>query len=440
MYLPDSALYCIRKLESAGFSAYVVGGCVRDALLGLTPQDYDLCTDARPEDTCLVFADHTLVRSGQKHGTIGVVVDSQVYEITTFRTEGTYTDSRHPDRVDFVSSVTQDLARRDFTVNAMAYNPATGLEDPWDGREDLKNRVLRTVGEPQTRFREDALRILRGVRFAVRYNLQPEQNTYQAMLQMAPSMDNLARERVFDELCKLLPIVKARDLLTFAPIVIQAVPALAPTLGFLQHNRHHAYDVFTHTAHVVENCPSDLSLRWAALLHDTGKPQTLTIDEDGQGHFLGHAQISAQLAEETLRQLKAPTALRQQVVLLIEQHMTRLLPDKKILRRWLGRLGEETLRNLLALQQADMGSKGTGIPKEAEQFPALDALLGEITAEEACLSIKDLAVNGNDLMEAGFAPGPELGKKLQWLLEQVLDERLPNKKQALLQACKEEQL
>ena len=417
-----------------------MGGCVRDALLGLIPHDYDLCTNAKPEDTCRVFAGHTLVRSGEKHGTIGVVVDALVYEITTFRTEGSYSDSRHPDRVDFVSSVAQDLARRDFTVNAMAYNPATGLEDPWGGSEDLKNRVLRTVGDPETRFREDALRILRGVRFAVRYNLQPEPATYQAMLRLAPAMDHLARERIFDELCKLLPIIRAQDMTAFAPILTQAVPPLAPTLGFLQHNRHHAYDVFTHTAHVVESCPGSLPLRWAALLHDIGKPQTFTLDEAGQGHFLGHAQVSAQLADQALRQLKAPTALREQVVLLIEKHMTKLPPDKKVLRRWLGRLGEDAVGDLLTLQQADMGSKGTGIPREAEQFPILEALIGEILEENACLTVKDLAVNGNDLLASGFAPGPELGRKLQWLLEQVQDERLPNEKQALLQACKEETL
>ena len=435
MFLPQSVQYCITTLNQAGFEAYCVGGCVRDSLLGLTPHDYDLCTNALPEQICQVFAAHNLVRAGEKHGTIGVILEHQVYEITTFRTEGGYQDSRHPDWVKFVPNVEEDLARRDFTVNAMAYSPDRGYIDPWGGQQDLKNGILRAVGEPSLRFTEDALRILRGVRFAVRFHLKVESATMQAMEQLSPSLNKIARERVFEELCKLLPLITAEELLTFAPILQQVLPEISPSIGFQQHSPHHVYDVFTHTAHVVEAAPQDLALRWAALLHDTGKPQAFYRDETGRGHFPSHAKYSAGFAEEALSRLRAPTALRERVVLLIAQHMTQLLPDKRLLRRRLAQHGEETVRQMLALQKADFSSKGTGKPEEEAIFPQIEACLAEILAENACLQLKDLAVSGKDLLALGFCADPRLGKCLQYLLDQVLDEALPNERSALLQAA-----
>ncbi len=435
MYLPACVLQCIHTLEAAGFEAYAVGGCVRDSLLGLTPNDYDLCTNATPAQTAALFAGHTLVRSGEKHGTIGVVLDGAVYEITTFRKEGGYQDSRHPDWVEFVPDIREDLARRDFTVNAMAYHPKTGYIDPFGGQQDLQNRILRAVGHAPTRFQEDALRILRGVRFAVRFGLTPEQKTMDAMLSQAPLMDQLAKERIFQELCGLLPLVSARELVTFAPILAQVLPVLAPCVGFQQHSRHHKYDVFTHTAYVVEATPPALPLRWAALLHDTGKPVTFSLDENGSGHFLGHAKVSAQIADETLLQLKAPTALREQVVFLIGNHMTKLEPDRKLLRRRLGKWGVDMTRMLLQLQQADMGGKGVLNPLDMEQFALIHKEIDRVLAEEACFSVKDLAINGNHLLEMGFAPGKEIGACLQYLLEQVQQELIPNEQSALLQAA-----
>ena len=432
MFLPEHVLTCMQALSDAGHQVYAVGGCVRDAMLGITPHDYDLCTSATTEQMHDIFANYRLVTSGEKHGTVGVVTAHQVVEITTFRTEGGYTDNRHPGWVKFVSRVEEDLARRDFTVNAMAYNPQEGYIDPFGGQADLQNHILRAVGDPATRFSEDALRILRGVRFAVRFGLTPDKVTKQAMLDLAPRMDSLARERVFDELCKLLPLVTADDLLHFAPIVTQVIPELAPCVSFEQHTHHHIYDVFTHTAHVVEAAPATQALRWAALLHDIGKPPCFTIDEKGQGHFLGHAKVSAQMANEVLLRLKAPTALREQVVFLITQHMTPLEPDKKLLRRRLGQYGEDGVRALLALQRADFGSKGTGTCAEEAIFDEIAALLDELLAEQACFGIKDLAVNGSDLLALGFAPGPQLGTCLSRLLGLVQDEMIPNEKDALL--------
>ena len=434
MKLPAPALRCIRMLEEAGFPAYAVGGCVRDSLLGSTPHDYDLCTAAIPSQIAAVFSDFSLVRSGEKHGTIGVVMDGSLYEITTFRTEGSYEDSRHPGWVQFVPSLEEDLKRRDFTVNAMAYHPDRGYIDPWGGQADLQNKILRAVGDPATRFTEDALRILRGVRFAVRYGLTPESITMQAMIQLAPRLELLARERVFEELCKLLPLINAQELIRYAPILTQAIPELGRTVGFQQRNPHHIYDVYGHTARVVEAVPPVLPLRLAALLHDIGKPDTFSLDDRGIGHFLGHAAKGAEMADRILRALRSPTALREQVVFLVEQHMTPLPADKKILRRRLGKYGEENIQLLLSLQQADLGNKGTA--EDPAHFGEVRRLLDEISREEACLGIRDLAVDGKDLLALGFTPGPALGEVLSALLEQVQDELLPNEKDALLAFAK----
>ena len=434
MNLPEYVRACVDRLEAAGFPTYAVGGCVRDALLGLTPHDYDLCTAALPEQTQAVFENERLVLAGLKHGTVGVITGGGVVEITTFRTEGDYSDARHPGWVRFVPNIEDDLARRDFTVNAMAWSPNRGLADPFGGREDLKNGVLRCVGDPEQRFREDALRILRGARFAARFRLRVEPATAKAMEALAPLLEKLARERVFEELCKLLLWATAEDLLEFAPVLAAAVPELAPEMGFDQHSPYHAYDIFTHTAHVTGNVPRDLTLRWAALLHDVGKVPCFTQDAGGRGHFKGHAGVGADMADAILRRLKAPTALREDVVTLIGQHMTKLEPDRKFLRRRLSRMGPELLDKLLLLQEADMGSKGTGKREEMEQFAQIRGVLDEIYAENACLGLKDLAVNGNDLMALGYS-GKAIGACLNHLLDQVLEERLPNEKEALLQAA-----
>ena len=438
MYLPENIQNCINLLENAGFAAYAVGGCVRDACLGLTPHDYDLCTSALPQETEAVFRAYRLVLAGEKHGTVTVITEDGPVEITTFRTEGGYRDNRHPDWVEFLPEIEGDLARRDFTVNAMAYSPKRGFADPFGGRADLENHILRAVGDPVSRFQEDSLRILRGARFAARFGLTPEENTLNAMSSQAGLMEHLARERVFDELCKLLLAAKAEDITRFAPLLAAVIPELAPMIGFDQHSPHHAYDLITHTAHVVEGVPPTLPLRWAALLHDTGKVTTFTRDATGRGHFYGHAKESAAIAGGILLRLKAPTALREEVVTLIGRHMTRLQPERKWLRRQVSKFGFPMVEAMLSLQEADMGSKGTGEDDGSAVFSAVRGLLAELKAEDACLSLKDLAVNGNDLMALGYR-GRKIGTCLDALLEQVVDERLPNEKKALLAFAAENQ-
>ena len=439
MQIPEYVRSCLDRLEGAGFAAYIVGGCVRDALLGLTPNDYDLCTNALPDQTEALFSDHRLVLAGKKHGTIGIVTEGGVVEITTFRTEGNYTDNRHPEWVRFVPNIEADLARRDFTVNAMAYSPFRGFSDPFGGREDLKNHILRAVGDPAQRFQEDSLRILRGARFAAKYRLTPEEKTLEAMVNLRHLMENLARERVFEELCKLLLSATAEDLVRFAPLIAQVIPELESQIGFDQRNIHHAYDLFTHTAHVTALTPPELPLRWAGLLHDVGKVPSFFIDKEGHGHFYGHAKLSAPLADTILRRLKAPTTLREEVVRLCELHMTLIQPEKRIVRRWLGKLGPDFMEKLLTFQEADIQGKGIIEGNELDQFPALRGLISEIQADNACFSLKDLAVNGRDLMALGYA-GKEIGTCLNRLLEQVMEEKLPNEKEALLNWAKEERL
>ena len=436
MELPEYVRDCLNTLEAAGFRGWAVGGCVRDACLGRVPHDFDLCTDALPEQIRDIFSDRELVLAGMKHGTVSVVTRNGLVEITTLRAEGGYRDGRHPDWVKFVPELREDLLRRDFTMNAMAWSPREGLQDPFHGREDLQKGILRAVGDPYLRFREDALRILRGVRFAVRFHLTVEEETFRAMVELAPLMDGLSRERVFAELCALLPGVTGPDLLRYAPIITQVIPELKPTVGFDQHCPHHAYDLYTHIACVTGAVSGDLTLRWAALLHDVGKISTFTLDETGRGHFLGHAHAGAEMADGILRRLKAPTALREQVMVLIQNHMTRLEENKRFLKRRVRALGWDTVEALLMLQEADMGSKGTGKREELQQFSRIRALLEEIRAENACLRLQDLVVNGNDMMALGLQ-GKEIGKTLNALLDAVLDERIPNDREALLRCARE---
>ena len=435
MLLPEAVRGCIRALEDAGFAAYAVGGCVRDDRMGIVPHDYDLCTSARPEQTEAVFSGFPQVHAGLKHGTVGVITDFDVVEITTFRSEGTYADNRHPDWVDFVTDIEKDLARRDFTMNAIAWSPTRGYADPFGGAKDIEDGVLRAVGDPDARFREDSLRILRGIRFAARFRLTIDPETEGAMHANAHLMRSLARERVYTELCGFLPKATAGDLERFAPILIQVIPELAPMVGFDQHSPHHAYDVYTHTAHVLEAVPEDLVLRWAALLHDVGKVSTFTRDENGRGHFYGHAPKSAAMADEILHRLKAPNAVREQVVWLIDHHMLQLSPDRKLLRRYLSRYGRELLYRLVSLQEADMGSKGTGKHPSDAHFEQIRRMLEELEAEEGRLSLKALAVNGNDLKPMGLE-GKQIGYCLERLLELVLEEKLPNNREALLQEAR----
>ncbi len=436
MTLPGDVKKCITTLEKEGYTAYAVGGCVRDAFMGLRPHDYDLCTSATPEEICQVFHKYKLIRNGEQHGTIGVVMGGAVYEITTYRTEDGYADNRHPDKVEFVDNIEADLSRRDFTVNAMAYHPRSGYFDPHGGQRDMMDGILRTVGDPQTRFQEDALRILRGVRFACRFRLDVDKSTMKAMKNQAALLDSLARERVYSELTQILLHVQKGDLQRFAPILLQVIPELRACVDFQQHSVHHAYDVFTHTELAVAATQPHPALRWAVLLHDIGKPRCFHTDEQGQGHFYGHAQLSAQMAEEILTRMKASNALREQVVFLIAHHMDTIPTDTAPLTKKLSKYGGNNLKMLVQLEMADESGKGKK-KVDLQQYENILKAIEKIEKQLPCLQIKDLAIGGHDLLALGFEEGPALGQCQRWLLEQVLNGEIPNEKESLLQRARD---
>ena len=429
MILPESVRKVLDRLEEAGFESYVVGGCVRDALLGLRPHDYDVCTAALPEQTMAVFSDCRQILAGRKHGTVGVLTADGPVEITTYRTEGDYGDCRHPGWVKFVPDLRSDLARRDFTVNAMAWSPRRGLADPFGGRQDLRDRVLRAVGEPSQRFREDALRILRGLRFSARFSLEPETRTKAAMEAEKGLLDQIARERIREELNGFLLAARPEDLLRWGGILAQAVEELGPMQGFCQHSPHHDRDVWGHTAQVVGNLPREEVLRWAGLLHDVAKPRCFSRDEQGVGHFYGHAALGAELSGEILHGLRCSTELTEEVQLLVAHHMDLYEPTEKQVRRLLSRYGKPRLERLLTLMAADRRATVGG---KTEDLEALWAMALELSRREGELSLKTLAVRGSDLLALGIPAGPELGGLLHFLLEGVLSGEFPNEKEALL--------
>lgn len=440
MNLPVPVATLLNRLKEAGFSAYVVGGCVRDSLLGRQPHDWDICTSALPEQMQRVFEGFHTVETGLKHGTLTIVVNHEPYEVTTFQVDGEYTDHRHPDSVRFVDDLTQDLARRDFTVNAMAWSPETGLADPFGGQRDLSDGLIRAVGIPEQRFEEDALRILRALRFAAVYGFEIEPATSAALRQMAPDLSRVAGERIRVELLKLLCGSAAGEILREYPDVLsEIIPEIRPMIGYDQQNHHHSYDLWEHTVRGIEGVPPDPVLRLTMLLHDTGKPVVRTTDEKGEGHYFGHPKVSAEIAAKTAEVLHLDNAFRDRLCLLVLHHDTPLRTqggeintDRSFLLRRLNRFGEQNLRALFLIHCSDRIATGYSTAERekarlAERTAALDALL----AEQPCFTLKDLAVKGRDLTAAGFK-GKAVGEALQFLLEAVMDEKVPNEKTALL--------
>ena len=439
MNLPRTVSDLIARLEAAGYSAYAVGGCVRDALLSKEPHDWDLCTSARPEEMLEVFRGERVLETGLKHGTLTVIMDHVPYEITTFRTDGAYTDHRHPDSVTFVDDVAGDLARRDFTVNAMAYAPRTGLVDLFGGREDLGRRVIRCVGTPEERFQEDALRILRALRFASVFDFSLDTETAAALRRLAPTLRNIAAERIREELFRLLCGPGAGRILRAYPDVLAVIiPEIGAMVGYDQRNHHHHFDLWEHTVQGVENIPPEADLRLTMLLHDTGKPSVCTVDETGEAHYHGHQAASAEIAARVADDLRCDRETRDRVIRLVRYHDIHLRTEtgavncsRSFLLRRLNRFGEKDLRALFLIHRADRIATGYSTREKedrrmAERMAALDALL----AEQPCFTLKDLAVSGNDLKTFGLQ-GPALGEALHRLLDAVMDGQVANEKDSL---------
>ena len=440
LQLPAPVAELLACLKQAGFSAYAVGGCVRDSLLGLEPHDWDICTSALPEQMQQVFSGYRTVETGLKHGTLTVVIEHVPYEVTTFRIDGDYTDHRHPDSVIFVDDLTRDLARRDFTVNAMAWSPDTGLQDPFGGQQDLAAKLIRCVGEPEQRFDEDALRILRALRFAAVYDFEIEPSTDSALRKMAPDLKRIAGERIRDELLRLLCGKAAgRILRAYPEVLAEIIPEIRPMISYDQHNHHHSYDLWEHTVRGIEGVPADPVLRLTMLLHDTGKPAVRTTDEKGEAHYKGHPKVSEEIARRAAETLHLDNAFRDRLCLLVRHHDTPLRTengaintDRSFLLRRLNKYGETDLRALFLIHRSDRTATGyTTAEREdlrlKERMDALDALL----AEQPCFTLKDLAVNGRDLTAMGLK-GKAVGETLQQLLEAVMDGKVPNEKEALL--------
>lgn len=435
--MPESVKNILSQLENAGYEAWCVGGCVRDALLGRVPEDWDVTTSAKPEETIAVFGEHAFP-TGLQHGTVTVRIDNQSVEVTTYRVDGSYHDHRRPDTVTFTRSLREDLRRRDFTINAMAANLRGELTDPFGGQEDLKNGVLRCVGEPDRRFHEDALRMLRGLRFAAVLGLQIEEQTAAGIHKNRELLREIAVERIFVELTKLLCGGWAAEILRTYPDVLGVFwPEILPAVGFDQRNHHHCYDVWEHSLHAVAQTPPKAVLRYAALLHDIGKPACFTVDEQGIGHFYGHGSVSEQLADTMLRRMKCATDFREQVVRLIAWHDRDIPRTERAIHRALCRLGEQALGELITLKRADNLAQAPAYHHRQLELDKAEMILNKLLEEDACFSLKQLAVNGHDLMKLGFS-GLQVGQMLNTLLEHVVDGTLTNDREELMAFAEQE--
>lgn len=433
--IPNDVKTVLAALETAGHEAWCVGGCVRDTLLGRAPEDWDVTTSALPEETMALFGSRALP-TGLKHGTVTVRAERRNVEVTTYRLDGAYHDHRRPDGVTFTRSLEEDLRRRDFTINAMALSLRGELRDPFGGQGDLRAGVLRCVGEPDRRFDEDALRILRGLRFAAVLGLAADPATAAGIHQNRELLRDIAAERIQAELLKLLGGEMAAEVLREYPDVIGVFwPEVLPMVGFSQQNFHHCYDVWEHTLHAVAAVPGDPVLRCAMLLHDIGKPNCFTVDENGLGHFYGHPAISQELADGMLRRLKCSTELRETVVRLVEWHDRDVPRTDKGIRKALRALGEEDLRRLILVKRADNLAQAPEFWDRQREIDKAEAILDRLLEEDACFSLRQMAVNGKDLTDMGLS-GPAVGRVLNALLERVVNGELPNKREVLLEAAR----
>ena len=436
--LPIPVTRALSLLEACGYEAYAVGGCVRDSLLGRSPNDWDVTTNATPEQMKTCFEGFRVIETGIQHGTLTVIVDGMQLEITTYRNDGEYLDNRHPVKVTFSEKVEDDLSRRDFTVNAMAYHPQKGLVDLFGGRGDLEAHVIRCVGDAKTRFEEDGLRILRAIRFASVLDFDIEKNTAKAVHDCKNLLSGIAAERIREEFCKLICGGGAvRILREYIDVIAIFLPELAACVGFEQNTKYHCYDVFEHTLQALELCEDkDLCTRLGILLHDIGKPLCYTEDEQG-GHFKGHAPAGVELVQNILSRLRFDNDTIHRLERLVEWHDIPLSAEKKRVKRLMQKLCDADILRLLEIKRCDRLAHAPDFREMPPELAEIPSVIDEIRAEDACLSLRTLAIDGSDLMALGVPEGKKIGEMLHTLLDDVIEERLPNKKEALLQAAKE---
>jgi tRNA nucleotidyltransferase (CCA-adding enzyme) len=423
------------RLEDGGFPAYVVGGCVRDTLIDAAPRDWDVASPALPAEVAGLFVDTQMVEIGKRHGTLGLVFPEGIVEVTTFRSDGEYLDGRRPATVRFVTSIADDLARRDFTMNALAFRRQDGLLDPFGGRRDIDARLIRCVGDPTERLREDALRIMRALRFAATLGFDIDEKLAASLHEMRGLLARIAPERVSDELLKMLvgPYVLP-VLLAYPDVLAVPLPEIAPMVGHDQRNPYHRYDIWEHTAHAIAAAKPDPLVRFALLAHDMGKPDCFFTDEDGRGHFYGHARRGEELIRARMKTLRFGNEFSDRVARLVADHQRHLGPTNML--RWLNRLGEQQLRLLLEVKRGDIAAHADDVVAAGLEVMRLcEARLDRLLAEQACFSLRDLAVNGEDLKGIGFEEGPEIGRVLAGLLAAVIGEELRNDREELLDAA-----
>lgn len=437
MKIDMGAVEIISELNKAGFDGFVVGGCVRDSLLGKEPKDWDICTNALPEQVIEVFKEYKILPTGIKHGTVTIMVCDEGFEVTTYRIDGEYSDGRHPDEVKFTGELIEDLSRRDFNINAMAYSEKDGVVDYFGGKKDLENRLIKCVGSPYARFNEDSLRILRALRFASVMDFRIEEETAKAIYIFKDNLKNVSIERVNVEISKMLTGKGVSIILhEFKDVIFEIIPELKEIYGFKQNNPYHKHDVWCHTVEVVKEVEDDKILRISALLHDIGKPSSYTEIEGG-GHFYGHPDKSVEISEIILKRLRYSNEEIEEALTLIKYHDVQFINTKKFIKRMLNKMGEEKFRKLLKLREADIRGQ-QGVVRDRNDINiiyGIENTLNGMKIEDECFKLSHLAINGNDLINMGYKPSKELGETLNNLLEMVLDEEVENIKEELLKHC-----
>ena len=436
--VPKKVQYIIESLMSAGYEAYIVGGCVRDSLLEKEPDDWDITTTARPDEIKKLFV--KTVDTGIQHGTVTVIIQGECFEITTYRIDGEYVDGRHPTEVQFTSNLVEDLKRRDFTINAMAYNPIVGLVDIFRGQEDIEKKIIRCVGNAQERFQEDALRIMRAVRFAAQLGYCIEPITLQAIQELAPTLQKISAERIQVELTKLLTSKNPQILeLAFQTGITNVIlPEFDILMEIEQHNPHHQYSVGMHTLQALKQVEADKNLRLAVLFHDMGKAHTKTVDRVGIDHFYGHAGVSKKIVNEVLKRLRFDNKTIRKVSTLVENHDNKIETNAYSIRCLLRIIGRDNFIDLLKVKRADVLAQSNYKQKEKlEHLELLEEIYNKIVMDRECISIKELDINGKDILELGLFQGKEVGEILEKLLDLVIINPNLNKKNILLDKIKE---
>lgn len=434
--VPAPVNFIIQKLERCGYEAYMVGGCVRDSVLGRKPHDYDICTSATPNEILKTFPNEEIIPTGLQHGTVTILINKEPFEVTTYRVDGDYSDNRRPDNVTFTKNLVEDLRRRDFTINAMAYNPRIGLIDPFNGMKDIEYKKIRCVGSAEDRFNEDALRILRAIRFEAQLNFAGLPETMFEIERQYERLKNISVERINSEFCKIAVSKQfCVELVLYPNVFSLFIPELKDLIGFQQNNPYHAYDVFDHTVHAIEKCESDdLVVRLAVFFHDFGKPHSYQDGEDGIRHFKGHGKVSADITDIIMKRLRFDNETRNNVVELVYYHDATFEVGKKYVKRWLNKIGEKQFRRLLEVRKADIkGQKPDYEKSRIEKVDNIESILEEILQEQECFSLKDLAVNGNDVKKTmNLKEGKDVGYWLNEILKRVIDGELKNNRNNLI--------